>query len=584
MDNILFIVPPNIKFDAFVNPSYNVRAIRRKNGVFGSVLTDMPLGVLALSAYVKRHAAVVTELVDFNVVLNQLESFDFPSFADFFRDYFSGPRWKDYAPSIIGVSGLFTPSYQNILDIGQACREIFPRAVIVAGGGVPTNMYKEIFRDSECFDGLCYGEGEKPLLGLVKAVDKLGHLEEDPSWITRRKVGSGESFRHSFIENLDEIPFYDYGICDTEKYGLNPTIRSYASLDKKAYNFHVMTSRGCPHRCCFCSSHTVHGRKMRYYSINRVKEDFQLLRDRYGAKTLVFQDDHFVADTKRAFQIIDIVRELQITAVFQNGLALYALDRKMLETLKSAGVNQLLLAVESGSDRVLRKIMHKPLDLSIVKRVADDCRELGIYTNVNILIGLPGETKQDIEDARAFLKTIDANWFFIFCANPLVGSEMYDICIKKNYLKENFIGIDYKKAVVETEDFTAEYIQEMEYILNLELNFIENSDFRLGHYEIALKGFESAIRAKSDHAIAYYRAAQCHERLGNVEQAQQYMQAARTAAETPFWRKYLDMFSISMDQLSCPSPLLPYPGITSEIPVVLSPHFVAPDTAAYKAA
>ncbi len=544
MDKILFIVPPNISFNRFVNPSVNERIVHKKYGCFGSVLTDMPLGVLSMSAYVKKHTAVETKLVDFNIILNKLEGFEYPSFAEFFRDFLSSPECMDYASSIIGISTLFMSAYQNMLDIGKCCQDIFPSAVIVAGGGVPTNMYNEIFRNSTCFDALCYGEGEKLLLSLVEANDKLRHLEENPSWITRRKVESGGTFEHNFIENLDEIPFYDYGILNTDEYGLNPAITAYASINEKKQSFHVMTSRGCPYRCCFCSSHTVHGRKMRYHSINRVREDFKRLRDQYGAKTLVFQDDHFMANRQRALEIIDIVKELQITPVFQNGLAIYALDRKMLETLKIAGANQLMLSVESGSNKVLKEIIHKPFDLSVIKRVSNDCWELGIYTNVNILLGFPHETKKDIEDTRAFLKTIKGNWFMIYCANPLVGSEMYDICVKKNYLKDTFIGSDFKNAVIETEDFTAEYIQEMAYILNIELNFVENSDFRLGNYEMALKGFENAIRAKNDHAIAYYYAAKCYEKLDNLEKSQQYMDTAKIAAENPFYRKYANMFNI----------------------------------------
>ncbi len=229
MDKILFIVPPHISFKQFINPSYNERIVHKKYGNFGSVLTDMPLGVLSLSAYVKKHTAVETQLIDFNIVLNKLENFEFRSFADFFFDFLSAPGWLDYTPSIIGISALFTPSYRNVLDIAQCCHDIFPSAVIVAGGGVPANMYNEIFRDSMCFDALCYGEGEKPLLGLVKADDKLQHLEENSSWITRRKVESGQLFQYDFIEKLDEIPFYDYGICETNKYGLNPAITAGAS-------------------------------------------------------------------------------------------------------------------------------------------------------------------------------------------------------------------------------------------------------------------------------------------------------------------------------------------------------------------
>lgn len=545
MDKILFIVPPNIKYDDFVNPDYNAQIISTKSGNFGGIRTEMPLGILSMSAYIKKFTQTQTMLVDFNIVLTKLKSFDVSSLGEFFRGFLSMPMLANYAPSIICISTLFSTSYQNMLDIGQCCRDIFPGTFILAGGGVPTNMYNEIFRDSVCFDAVCYGEGEKPLLGFVKANNKLGYLEENAAWITRNKIQSGVRLQHDFIENLDEIPFYDFELVDPDEYSYNPTISTYRAVYEKERSFPVMTSLGCIHRCIFCSSHTIHGRRMRYYSIPRVREDLKRLRDEYGAKTIVFQDDHFLANKQRAIDIIAIIKELQITAFFQNALALYALDRKTLETLKSAGINLLVLSVESGSNRILKEVMHKPLNLSIVKQVVDDCRELGIYTDVNVMIGLPGETKQDIEDARSFLKTLNVNWFRISVAAPLVGSEMLSICLKKNYLKGNYLDCDFKSAIVETEEFTAKYIQEMAYTLNLELNFVENSDFRLGNYKRALKGFENAISARNDHAFAYYYAANCYEKLGKLKKAQRYMDNAKMIAkEKPFWRNYADIFNI----------------------------------------
>jgi len=543
MDKVLFIVPPNIKYGAFVNPPDNVKMVQKRSGNFGAVITDMPLGVLSLSAYVKN-AATQTKLLDFNIVLNKLDDFTFGSFNEFFRDYLSSQEFTSYAPTIIGISALFTPSYQNVLAIAQCCRDIFPKSIIVAGGCVPTNMYKEIFKENGSFDALCYGEGEKPLLGLIQAENKTLYLEEDASWITKIKVEKDHIFQLNFIENLDDIPFFDYDILEVADYELNPTISAYPSIDKVKRSFPTMTSRGCTHRCCFCAAHTVHGRKMRYYSVNRVREDLERLKSQYGATTIIFQDDHFMADKHRVLEIVSILNKFEMSAFFPNSLALYALDRKILEALKSVGLNQLVLSIESGSDRVLKEIMHKPLNLSIVKRVADDCRELGIYTDVNILIGLPGETKQDIEDARSFLKTINANWFRINVATPLIGSEMFDICLKKNYLKGSYIDCDYKKAVVETEEFTVEYIQNMAYIMNLELNFVNNSDFRLFDYKTALKGFDNAIKAKNDHAFALYYGSICLEHLGDHEKAKQYMQRAVKAAQSPFWRSYFEMFDI----------------------------------------
>lgn len=546
VNKVLFVVPPNISYQDFVNPPDNVKTVSRWGRSYGAVITDIPLGVLSLSAYLKRSAGTETRLLDLNVEINKLDGFPYNSFPEFFSACLAGLASGDFVPDIVALSALFTPSYRNLLDIAHCCRALFPGALIIAGGGVPTNMYLEIFRDSSCFDALCYGEGERFLESLVNCADQQQYLEQSPSGITRDKVAKGAAFHHDFIEDLDEIPFYDYSLLDTAGYGLNPTIGAYTSIDEKSNSIPVMTSRGCTHHCCFCSSHTVHGRAMRYHSIGRIRSDLIMLKESYQAKTIVFQDDHFMADKKRAHEIIAMLRDLQLSAFFPNSLALYALDRAMLEALKSVGVNQLVLSVESGSERVLREIMHKPLNLGIVKRVVEDCRALGIYSDVNILIGLPGETRQDIEDTRAFLKTIDANWFRINVATPLVGSEMYEICLEKDNLKGNYLDCNYKKAVVETEEFTAEYIQEMSYLLNLELNFVQNADLRAGNYVMALSGFENAIRARNDHALAYYFAARCREKLGHPDQAEQYASIGRVIVrDSSFWANYMKMFDLS---------------------------------------
>ncbi|WP_153160010.1 radical SAM protein [Zoogloea sp. 1C4] len=549
MTRILFIVPPNLPFDKYVNPADNTRHVPKADGrMYGNLATDMPLGIMSMSAYLKENTEALTiQLIDFNIELNALDRFDAASFDEYFSATLA-ERYADFQPDIVGISSLFTPSYHNLLALGRSARACFPDALVIAGGSVPSSMYRQIFRQCPDFDALCYGEGEKPLLDLVRATDRRAYIAASPSWITIDKILRGEQFAHDFIDNLDELPFYDYELCEFERYGLNPALTAYAAIEDKTNNFHVMTSRGCPFKCTFCASHQVHGRKMRYYSLERVRADFERLRDQYGARTLVVQDDHFMGDKERARAIVDMIGEMGMTAVFQNGLALYALERPMLEAMHRAGVYHLMLSIESGSARVLKDIMKKPLKVSIAKRVAADCRELGIYTNANILIGLPGETKQDIEDTRQFLRTVDANWFIIFAAAPLVGSEMHEICESKGYLTEGYIGQDYKSAVVETEDFSAEYIQEQIYLLNLELNFVHNADMRLGDYSSALKGLLNAIRAKSDHAFAYYYAARCFTQLGDHDRAAQYhARAVEFFAASTFWQRYRDHFGLVVE-------------------------------------
>lgn len=287
---------------------------------------------------------------------------------------------------------------------------------------------------------------------------------------------------------------------------------------------------------------------MRLHSVARVREDMTRLKYDYGATTVVFQDDHLMSDKDRVYEILQIVGELKLEALFQNGLTLFALDRPMLEAFYAAGVRHLVLPVESGSEKVLKQQMHKPLKFRISERVAKDCRELGIYTNTNILIGMPGETKADIEEARINLRKIHTNWFNIACASPIVGSDMHALAKKKNYIKVNTLGSDFRKASIETEDFTAEYIQEMQYQMNLELNFVYNMDVRLGEHAVALKAFKNVIRIKPDHAFAHYFAAQCYQAMGDMPRYEEHMETYFSHSASPFWEKHVRYFALPSNQ------------------------------------
>lgn len=551
IQKVLFLVPPNITFNQFISPDMNMRQVIKKDEhAYGNLMTDMPIGLISMSAYVKMNSRYKHEFLlrDFNLEINALKYFDYPSYYDFFLSYLKETQ-TDFNPNIIGISSLFAPSLGGLLDLAKAARNIFPDALIISGGSVPSSMYNYILGACDYFDALCYGEGEIPLLELLDSDDKSQYINHSHSWITKQKEINHVQYQHTFVNELDDIPFLDYDLCDPKEYGVNPAMTAYANIKEKQKNaFHVMTSRGCPFKCTFCASHKVHGRKMRYHSIERVKSDFERLKQKYSAGTLIFQDDHLMGDKKRAYDIICMIKDIGLTAVFQNGLALYALDRKMLVAIKEAGVKQLVLAAESGSANVLKNIMKKPLKLRIVEQVAKDCRDLGIYTSVNILVGMPGETKQDIEDSRQFLKGIDANWFIILAASPLVGSEMFDICQDKGYLIDGYLGLDYRTAVVETPEFKAGYIQNIMYGMNIDLNFVNNADMKKGEYKLALQSFENAIRAKNDHAIAYHYAALCCWQLGNEDQYREYKNRSELYAKDSFWKALIDKFHIPIGE------------------------------------
>lgn len=546
MKKILFVIPMHITWDSFTNPSfYNVQIKKKDGKSYNIPRTDLPLGPLSMSAYLKKHTPADVRLIDFNAEMNALEEIKFLSFDEACEDFFR--KMEAFQPDIVGISSLFSPSYDNFIACAKVARRVWPESIVIGGGNIPTNSYQRIYIEDEVleFDGLCYGEGEKPLLELVTHADPVAYLEMSSSWITARKIVHQSDFKpeHNFIEDLDEIPFFDYELCDFKKHEVNQVVASYHNLEKTR-GFHVMTSRGCPFLCTFCASHRTHGRSMRYHSLERVADDFRRLKEQYNAETIIFQDDHLMADSDRVYRILDVLKGLGLQSVYQNGLTLYALNRQMLEAFYGAGVRHLVLPVESGSEKVLKQQMKKPLKMRISRQVASDCRDLGIYTNTNILIGMPGETKFDLEEARLALRSVVSNWFNIAIASPIVGSEMHEVAVGKGYIDEQVIGSDYRTAVLNTEDFSAEFIQEYQYFMNLDLNFVHNSDLLHMNWEWAAKGFRNVLRIKSDHAFAHYYLAKALDGMMDYEQAEHHRQQYLELVKQPFWGRWAFIFEL----------------------------------------
>lgn len=544
---ILFLVPVHISYESYISPPNNARTVLKNGRILNSLATDLPLGLLSISAYLKKHCNIDVRLVDFNVEVSALENFDYPDFAHFAKDYLQEQIETDFVPDFVGISSLFSPSYQNFIDLGETVKSIWPTCFLIGGGNIPTNSYQHIYQTGgfNFFDALCFGEGEKPMLALINSDSPKICAFESDSWITANKLNQFFIPKHDFITDLDEIPFYDYALCDHGLHSLNPVMTSYAAHSDSA-GYHIMTSRGCPFHCTFCASHQVHGRKMRYHSLDRVFADIRRLVTDYSAKTLIFQDDHFMADKSRVLKILEFIEQEKLNAIFQNGLTLYSLDYETLSAFKRAGVNQLVLPIESGSEKVLKHQMKKPLKMSISQQVAEDCRKLDIYTNANILIGLPGETKQDIEDARIKLRSVPANWYHVVCASPVVGSEIHKIASEKGYISGDVLGADYRIAVINTPEFTAGYIQDMQYIFNLELNFLFNSDLRLGNYSIAETGFRNVLNLRPDHLMANLCLAYIQSKRGASKEAAEYLAKCHANQTIGGWEKYLNMMAIAL--------------------------------------
>jgi len=531
---ILFLIPPAL-------PIKDLQA----SGIVqykSYIPTSIPLGVLSISSYLKKHMDIDIRVIDFNVILNKYLSSD-KSCAQIFEEQLTKIQ-EDFNPQIVGISALFNSNYSYLKMLSAAVKIYFPECIVITGGGLPTNLYKEVLTEAPDIDTVCLGEGEIPILNLMKAANQREFLNENDCWITREKLDGHFLQKSEYVIDLDEIPPFDYSLIDFSEYQKYNRYHGEGSEDSVATP--MMTSRGCPFHCCFCASHSIHGKKIRTLSAERVLSDIDVLMEQYHVNTILFEDDHFFLNKPRALEILKGLCDKNLNIEFPNGIAVYSIDESIAQAIKDAGVTMATLAVESGSDYVLRNIIHKPLNLELVTKAVSLLRKKDIYIRAFFVIGFPGETEELRKETVEFIKKTGFNWVAIMIATPIAGSELYRICKDNQYLvSSNIEDLHFGKGNILTKDFTPEQIEKERYLINLDVNFINNYDLRHGNFDTALRGFHDVIKRVPDHAIAYYCMTECYSQKNDQEKAKSCMQKYIDIVNSDEkWRTYAEHFDL----------------------------------------
>lgn len=511
--NILFVVPP------CVAPS----ELKCDNDrVFSSkIRKEIPLGALSLATYIEKVANLSVTILDLNLKFYELVNDKKIDEINTPETYIKQMIYqiKNEEIDFCGISSIFTPTFGYIRIISQIIKEVFPNSIVAAGGGVPSNLMKEVFMNAPCVDFISYGEGEIAISEFICSEDERKYLETSPSLATREKLEAGFKFSFEFIENLDEIPALNFSLIELEKYSSH----AHVQKEKNMVSIPLMFSRGCPFNCCFCASHSIHGKTVRYNSLDRIKADVKLFIDKYHVNTITVWDDNFFVDKKQAMDLLDYFMELNLTVEFVNGFPVYRMDEEMAEKLKKSGIDVVTLAIESGNSRILQDVIHKPLKLEMVPKAIDALRKYDIYVKGLFVIGFPGETLEDIQTTMDFIHSSELNWVDIFIASPLPGSELYDICKKKRHFKSDNLDLcNFWAGNIETEFFTAEQIEEIQVYNMIKKDFVNNLDMQEENWERALLNFEYVINAKHKNPFAYYYAARAAKMLNQQKKAEEY--------------------------------------------------------------
>jgi anaerobic magnesium-protoporphyrin IX monomethyl ester cyclase len=319
----------------------------------------------------------------------------------------------DYRPDVVGIRSisLFEDELKRVAELTRSVLDI----PIVAGGPIATARRGAVLQAIPAIDLLVVGEGELAFSRLLSGTATNGLVFRHGSKI----VDLGDS---DVVDNLDELPFPDYGLVDLGRY------QEHLSY---AYNHRrqgvLLTSRGCPFLCTYCN--TFAGKTARLRSAENVVAEMEQMSRDHAIDDFYVVDDIFNMDRKRTAaifrKIIDLGKDWHL--YFVNGLRADIMTRELVELMADAGTVWVTYAVESGSPRI-QKLVKKDMRLAKAAEIINYSQDRGMVVNVNTMYGFPTETPADAQLTLDYLAQLHMPSLlpYHFCLRGYDGCEIVD--------------------------------------------------------------------------------------------------------------------------------------------------------------
>jgi radical SAM superfamily enzyme YgiQ (UPF0313 family) len=431
-------------------------------------LRTLPVGLLYLAASL-RCAGIDVEILDCQATMHKHVLPVPPEFTYLKRYYqpgnlspfklFShyrhyGLPWEEIRERIwqaqadvIGISALFTPFYREALHVAALAKAVDPTCPVIMGGAHVNACPAQVLADPHV-DFVVLGEGERTLPELVSA------LGDNRSAAISSICGVGYKTRGTLvvpehgdlIEDIDALPLPARDLIDPTRY----------TLGGKRLTM-LLTSRGCPYHCTFCSIFLTAGRQFRTRSINGIINEMRLCREHFGTEIFDIEDDNFSFDQKRAAAILGAIREefgaAGIELLAMNGISAANLSESLVQEMQHAGFRALNLALVT-SDKQRQRATKRPGSTPHFDRVVQKGAEVSIEMVNYLILGLPDSSIEEMLSSIIHLMErpvlIGPS---VFYATP--GTESYRQCLERGLLPSPELALQRSTCFpVETPHFT----------------------------------------------------------------------------------------------------------------------------------
>jgi len=323
-------------------------------------------------------------------------------------------------PKLIGITSM-TPTIQSAIQSAYAAKETCPDALVVLGGPHATFMDEQVLSEEKSIDIVVRGEGEETLLDLTQNVSNHKNLNKIEG-ITYRKNGNiVRTSNRTFIQNLDELTRPAYKFFPLEKY------RLYGRRILP-----IITSRGCPSQCSFCTTSRIFGKAFRARSPKNVVDELEWLRDVHGADAFSFYDDTFTLDKTRALKICEEIKNRKIGIPWDCQTRVSTVSKELLSKMREANCQQVFFGVESGCQKILDAV-NKGTTVEQNKAAIKMAKKAGLFVAVSVMVGYPGETREMLKQTIDLVRNTEPDDAYICVATPYPGTELRNLIEKTGW-------------------------------------------------------------------------------------------------------------------------------------------------------
>ncbi len=366
--------------------------------------------------------------------------------------YHFGMGWENIRKEIekskadvFGISSPFTPYHGEAIEIARIIKKWDENKIVVMGSS-HVSCDPEGVLESPFVDYVILGEGEYRLSFLIDClengkqdeidlIDGIGYRRNGEICVNRLR---------SFIPLLDSLPHPARDLLDLNRYRIN-----------KKRSTMIITSRGCPHGCAYCSTHLVMGDSLRARTPEDILREMMECRERYGIRAFDIEDDNFTFDQERAKRLMRLIIETfgegRVELSAMNGISFASLDRELLNLMKKAGFHTLNLSLVS-TDLTTKKRMRRPEPIIDFDNLLKEAERVGLHVIAYAILGMPDQSIEEMVDTLIYVMgkrvLIGPSVYY-----PTPGTSLFEKCKRDGILPPHCTQWRSSALPIETEEF-----------------------------------------------------------------------------------------------------------------------------------